>query len=214
MKSNWLIVLFIMLFVVPAMASDFSLSAKGGVYLPTDKELQSGYSAQVDLSWRVFYVYGQYIETQRRIAGQLAGTTDVLGFGLGMKVPLNSYIKVWGQIGYYLPTTDLTDGNKYAESHGFYWNKWGLEHGYNVHAYSIYEYKIQGSLGGALGVDMSYPISKHITANFSTGYYTLKFHETFYARVPNWKPTSGRIQTISDKDYSGITFSIGTTIKF
>lgn len=205
----------IILASLTARASDLSITAKGGVYLPTDKELQSGYSVQADLNWRVFYLFGQYIETERRIAGQRAGMTNIWGFGLGMKVPIGDYVKVWGQMGYYHPTTDLVDGSKYEESHWLYWKEWGAPRNYDVGWYTHqYDYKIQGNFGGALGIDLLYPISKYMTVGFSAGYQSLKLQETFYARSKGWTQQAGWIQTIEDKNYSGFTLGIEASWRF
>jgi len=215
LEIKWAASLLFFLLPLGVWASDVSVTAKGGAYLPTDKELQSGYSVQADLNWKVFYLFGQYIETERRIAGQRAGTTDIWGFGLGMKVPVGDYVKAWGQMGYYHPTTDLVDGSKYEESHWLYWRKWGTNHNYDVGWYTHqYNYKIQGGFGGALGIDLLYPISKHLILGFSAGYQALKFHETFYARSKGWTQGAGWIQTIQDKNYSGFILEVEATWRF
>lgn len=213
-KKVFLVVL-LALMATPCFASDWSVDGKAGVYLPIDKELQGGYSAQVDVNWKAFYVFGQYLETQRRIAGQLAGKTNILGFGMGMKIPVGDYIRVWGQMGYYLPTTDLAINGKYDESKCLQWRKWGTEHSYNVDGYSAaYNYKIQGNVGGALGIDLLYPISEHTTVGFSTGYQALKFHETYVAKSAGWTSDSGWLQSVNDKNYSGVTFGFEVKISF
>ena len=215
LKILFLLFIVILIFPLNVWPSDLSLTAKGGVYLPTDKELQSGYTAQVDLNWKAFYAFGQYIETRRRIGGQRAGTANIWGFGLGMKVPVGDYIKVWGQMGYYHPTTDLVDGSKYEESHWLYWKEWGAPRNYDVGWYTHqYDYKIQGNFGGALGIDLLYPISKHVTAGFSAGYQVLGFKETFYARGKGWTQECGWIQAIKDKNYSGFILGMEATWRF
>lgn len=200
--------------------SDLSLSAKGGGYAPVDDELRMGYQAQVNIEWKPIYLFGQYLNTQRRIAGQCAGSTDIYGFGIGIDVPVHKYVSLWGQFGYYLPNSSLEGtwsgwgSHTFVETLSLYWRRWGEEHHYNVSAYTIYKYRIQPNFGGQLGIDVRYPLSKHLDIGFSSGYTFLKFQETFYAMTPCWTPTNGKIETIGSKNYSGFTFGMQATWRF
>ena len=223
MKKTSLIVLFIILLTGTAYASDVSLTVKEGMYFPTDSQFQQGNHLQLNLNWKNIYVFGSYTMTSRRIAGQRAGAFNVLGFGLGLDIPITKNLSIWGQGGYYMPNSELigtTAGHDFdewahfQEVHYLYWQKWGVEHNYGVNSYRIYEYQIAtGSLGGAVGLNLLQPISKHIDLGIIAGYQLLRFTETFYARYPA-RPQVSYIQTRQDANLSGLILGVSLTYKF
>lgn len=220
-----LIILFLALAIfVPlsAFASDFSVTGKGGMFFPTDTQFQQGNNFQLNINWKSLYVFGSYTMTERRIAGQRAGAFDILGIGLGLSVPIHKFISLWGQAGYYIPNSELegsTAGNNwddwsnYRETHYLYWNKWGQEHNYNTKPYTIYEYKVSGNVGGAVGLDLTYPIFKNTTVGLNVGYQLLRLREQFYARYAP-SPQTSWIETRQQANLSGAVLGLELTYRF
>jgi hypothetical protein len=223
MKKILLVMLAMILLPMVVFSSDWSLNAKGGMYFPNDKDLQSGKYVQVDLQWKNVYLFGQYIpEMERRIAGQRAGMLDIWSVGMGIKFPINQYLKVYGQFGYYIPTSEMSGGKTtsdwsdcryFREAQWLYWKNWGSTHGYDVSAYQIFEYKIKSALGAGVGLEATYPLSKHWSTGMNFGSTYLRFQETFYARnVSN--PLNSYIQTRQEKDFGGLNLGINLEYKF
>jgi len=202
-------------------ASDVSLTARGGVYLPTDAEMQTGKNIQVDLKWKVVYLYGSYTDMTRRIAGQQSGQYRLYSVGAGLNVPISKYVNVWGQCGYYSPSADMQDAGKLTvpdgsmgEAQFLYWREWGNDYNYDVSAYSVYSYKVRGNIGGAVGTDIHYPITKHLEVGVSASYTFLKLPETYYAYLPQYSGNGGMIETIKDKNLSGFGIGLNLTYRF
>ncbi len=214
-----LIFLFLVFPAISCPASDWSVNAKGGMYFPTDNELQGGKYIQAELQWKKLYVFGQWTsDMERRIAGQRAGLIDIYGIGFGVKFPISQYVKAYGQIGYYFPKSELegktSDWNTgYYESHWLYWRSFGQTHGLNCDGYTIFEYKIRKAIGAAIGLNIDYPLSRHLAAGLDLGYQFLRFQETFYARHP-LNPQLYYAQTRQEKDFGGFNLGINLTWRF
>jgi hypothetical protein len=215
--------LLVLLLPTALWASDVSLAVTGGIYFPTDTQFQEGRHIQINLKWKNIYTFGSYTMTERRIAGQGAGEFNIFGIGGGLHIPITKNLSMWGQVGYYMPKSNLTgstqDGDWYTganniEVHYLYWNQWGTNHQYNVQNYGIYECKlVAGNIGGALGLNLVQPISKKIDVGISLAYMFLRFKETFYARYAPC-PTVSYIQTRQDVKLDGGILGISITYRF
>ena len=208
-----IILIALLLVAFPCYASDVGVEVKAGLYFPTDEEIQKGKNVQANLEWKNIYLFGQWISTERRIAGQRAGMLDIYGIGVGLKMPINKYLKVWSQIGYYIPNSEMSGTMKFEESQWLYWRDFGERFAYNgVTPLTVYSYEIKSDFGGAIGLEGKYPITKHIETGLDFGYNLLQFKEQFWARHP--KVSESWIETRQTKNFSGFTLGLSATWRF
>ena len=199
----------------PVFGSDWSLEGKTGQYFPTDKEIQNGHFAQINLIRQDIYIFGSLINSERRLGGQRAGEIDIYGIGLGIKFPISKYVKFWGQVGYYIPDSQMSGTMQFEESQWLNWRDWGQRFAYNgVIPLRIYSYDIQSNFGGAIGLEGQRPLTKHLSIGMDVGYNFLQFIETFKAIHPNVAQNGSWIETRQDKNFGGATLGLKISYKF
>lgn len=213
MKKIIPFVFLIFIMTVPCWAIDLDLSASYRMVFFSDESLQQGQGIEIRASHKSVYLWGSYDSTEMRLYGQRAGKVNIIGAGLGLKIPLTDQIKLWFQGGYYFPESKMEGEGKFEEAQWLQWRQWGHNFSYNTDGYRIYEYDIKPNLGGAAGLEANFLVYKNISLSVDAGYHFLRFKEQFWARNPAC-PDISYIETRQEKDFSGFTLGLNLTWRF
>lgn len=206
-----------------AKKKDFDLSIKGVYTVYQDRDLQKdGTGIKGELRWKYVYLWGGWERTEMRLTGQRAGELSLYGFGLGSKIELVKGLSIFGEVGYYIPNSDLAnDPMKYSEGIYYKWVKLAADTGCpdptaTAQKYNSYTYELNSGIGGSLGLEFRQEIYKELFLGLFGMYRFLNLREDWDAR--DLRPTNqypnAWLQTKEKRSFSGGVFGIGLDYRF
>jgi hypothetical protein len=147
--------------------------------------------------------------------------TNILGAGLGIKIPIVKGLSAFGQAGYYYI---LDNGNSSVEILGSELNH-RLAPDYPPTKFDYYKLDSNDTWGGTVGVDYNYNFTKSISLGISVAYRFMSIHENvkgYYSTPHGSCPAYGGIcpanqvywQAEGNHDVSGAQIGIGAKIEF
>src|SRR4030043_2190435 len=130
MKTLWVIIVALLFGVLIGLAeagesSKIDLSIKGTYSIYQDRDiLEDGKGLKWEIRYDWVYIWGSWEATELRLTGQRAGSIDLYGFGPGIKIKLVDGLFIFGEIGYYIPRSELQkDTMTYFEGAYSHWMK-------------------------------------------------------------------------------------------
>jgi outer membrane scaffolding protein for murein synthesis (MipA/OmpV family) len=138
---------------------------------------------------------------------------NMTGLGVGNKYQLTKDIRLFGQFGYYIIKN--TQGRQRAMNENLYYylNKY-----YHVSPgmFDEYEVKNENAIGGTIGLELNYPISKHWSANFIYSYRILKVNEDIRGMKDVWDyDHTGQCWMVGkNRNYSSTNMGLSINYKF
>ena len=104
----------------------------------------------------------------------------MLGLGVGSKYKLTKNIKLFGQVGYYFVKNSFGKRkSKFNEGIYYYLNdRYIHSGGGNYYSFDEYEVENDNTYGGTIGIEMNYPITKKLSADFVFSYRIMTIKES------------------------------------
>ena len=224
MKTLWVIIgalLFGMLIgfaEAEELPKGFDLSIKGTYSIYQDRDiLEDGKGLKWEIRYDWAYIWGSWEATELRLTGQRSGSIDLYGFGPGIKIKLVDGLFIFGEIGYYIPRSELQkDTMTYFEGAYYHWMKICNDIGRPdlIPIYNQYKYEIKPSIGGTVGVEFKQKVWENWELNISLAYRFLNLKEDWDAYPLHPTGPADYIQTKEKRSFSGGMIGVGATYRF
>ena len=143
---------------------------------------------------------------------------NMFGLGVGNKYQLSKNIKLFGQIGYYLIKNSWgAKKPQFNEAVYYYMNGRYYDSNGDLHYYWFDQYEVKNSnaLGGEIGLEMLFPITKRFNTSFVFSYRMMKIKEKIVVYRAEWDkllPKGQDWETDETKNYS--SFNLGINFKY
>lgn len=135
-------------------------------------------------------------------------TYSMIGLIVGTEAKVTKNISMFGHIGYYSITNDISNNSPIPEGVYYYFNN--KFHGNNEYDRATLENS--DAFGGTIGVKISQPITDNIAVGFSVSHRLLKIRENLRVRFADNNDLVWAVST--NRDYSSTDFGASLNYSF
>jgi hypothetical protein len=142
---------------------------------------------------------------------------DITGVGVGHKLKLNKEIRLFGQIGYF--NIENSHGPRVRgrnEALGYYINnRFAVGTGQGSQVFDSYGVENEDAIGGSVGIEFDYNISKAFNITTTISYTMMKFNQTIKGFKDEWdKNPNSWWESNTMLDFSSLNFGTGLRYEF
>jgi hypothetical protein len=217
-----------MLLSLPGLtyAGDFSFDVQAREIMSADSHVQDGTGVKASLGYDAapscrILLWGSYDSRNMRDFGQVSPwNLNLLGAGLGLETPLNKYLSLRGDIGWFFPIGSgqsvVSDEGQEDYWHGFLSQSAGA---YNVSVaqFTRYMKRVTSGPGGEITGSFHYPfrvLGLNMAVGLNVGYRFVVLSIYREALIGGGPYTGTWFQAKERINYGGPTAGIGLTLKF
>jgi hypothetical protein len=178
---------------------DFDFTIKGTYSLYQNNEIKGGVGAKAEFTWKWLYMWGSFESANLTIGERtsieeyrshepISGSVILYGIGEGVKFKIIGGLNVFGEIGYYIPTTNMGRSVNNGEF-----------------------YNLNPNWGATVGLNFNQKLYKDLYVNAFGGYRYLALQEDWDKM---YKGTDMCYQTEEKRNFSTVIFGIGLRYNF
>ncbi|MBA7603122.1 hypothetical protein ES703_10226 [subsurface metagenome] len=178
----------------------------------SDKDLEParGIILEVKKESLPVFVSFSYEDLLLRLCGQETADISLIGVGIGFQYPYEFLTFSLGA-SYYFP--DVSNRKAFREGMMLKINHMYPEGKRIYSSPDVYTYEVHGNIGAWFKVNVSYPVSEHVSFQFGAGYRYLNLEEHYVRDHRNYIPGSW-VEFVEYRDLSGGFGFVGLTWSF
>lgn len=204
-------------------ASDFSVDLQVREIMTTNKDVENGEGVKASLGYSPSGTYralawGSYDERALRGDGEKSPwNLNLLGFGVGLEVPVIKYLSLRGDLGYFWSLgKNSFIANQEGEAN--WWARYLSQSSPNysvcMHDFAAYTKRIEGGIGGEITANFAYPITERISVGINLGWRIMELPVYREAKIGSGPYAGSLFESRTRENFGGPTTGAAFQLKF